>query len=203
MNFDDFQKTWQSHNPGASVTINADILLKEVRYNQQQFWATIFWRDVREVGVALLLTAFFLYAGIRHRDWTNDLLALAACGVGTFMVVDRLIQRKKQPVKNDSLKVCAESSLQQVIHQIWLLKNVFWWYLLPFAVALEIFFCSRAWHSRHNPVMMACHLFAPTLIVVLLYWGIYWLNQFAVRKILEPRRKNLESLLASLDNQKL
>jgi hypothetical protein len=38
------------------------------------------------------------------------------------------------------------------------------------------------------------------LFVTLLYWGIYWLNQFAVRKSLEPRRQELKTLLTSLDN---
>ena len=38
------------------------------------------------------------------------------------------------------------------------------------------------------------------LFVVLVYWGIYGLNQYAVRKNLEPRRQELESLLAGLDH---
>ena len=59
MNFEALQKTWQSQDASAKVTINADVLLKEVRRNQRHFWATIFWRDVREVGVAFLLTLFF------------------------------------------------------------------------------------------------------------------------------------------------
>ena len=59
MNFEDLQKAWQSQDAGAKVTINADVLLKEVRRNQRHFRATIFWRDVREVGVAFLLTLLF------------------------------------------------------------------------------------------------------------------------------------------------
>ncbi len=37
------------------------------------------------------------------------------------------------------------------------------------------------------------------LFVALVYWGIYRLNQYAVRKSLEPRRQELETLLAGLD----
>jgi len=66
MNFETWQKAWQSQDIGAKVIINADVLLKEVRRNQQHFRATIFWRDVREVGVAFLLTLFFSYHGLRH-----------------------------------------------------------------------------------------------------------------------------------------
>jgi hypothetical protein len=36
-------------------------------------------------------------------------------------------------------------------------------------------------------------------VMALLNWGIYWLNQAAVRKSLEPRERELEALLSSLD----
>jgi hypothetical protein len=58
MNFEDLQKAWQSQDASAKVTINADVLLKEVRRNEQQFRASIFWRDVREVGSAFLLVLY-------------------------------------------------------------------------------------------------------------------------------------------------
>ena len=198
MNFEALQKAWQSQDPGAKVTINTDMLLNEVRRNQQQFRATIFWRDVREVGVALLLALFFLYRSMRHHDWTDYLLALAGFGVGTFMVVDRLLQHRKHPVSNDPLKACIESSLLQVNHQIWLLKNVFWWYLLPFAAALGISISYSTWHARNAGFLAVIIWVISALVIVLVYWGIYWLNRFAVRKSLEPRRQELETLLANL-----
>lgn len=197
MKFEDLQKTWQSQDANAKVTINTDMLLKEVRHNQQQFRAMILWRDVREVGVAFLLTLFFLHQGMRHHDWTDYLLAFAGFGVGTFMVVDRLLQRRKQPVANDSLKSCIESSLLQVNHQIWLLKNVFWWYLLPFAAAVGISIGHSALHAW-NPGFAAMITGVVALFVTLLYWGIYWLNQFVVKKNLGPRQQELETMLANL-----
>ncbi|MGD0615579.1 MAG: hypothetical protein ABSA69_09090 [Verrucomicrobiota bacterium] len=199
MNFEDLQKAWQSQDAGAPVTIDAGILLKEVRRNQQQFRATIFWRDVREVGVAFLLTLYFLHRGVRHQDWTDCLVAAACFGVGAFMVVDRLLQRRKHPAANDSIKGCIETSLHQVNHQIWLLKNVFWWYLLPIAAALGISIGCSTWRARTSgiPAMFAWVITA--LLGALVYWGVYWLNQFAVRKKLEPRRKELETLLTSLN----
>ena len=93
-----------------------------------------------------------------------------------------------------------KASLHQVNHQIWLLKNVFWWYLLPFASAVGISIGHSVWHAR-NPGLAAMIglVVAAALFIALVYWGIYWLNQFAVRKCLEPRRQELESLLAGLD----
>jgi Na+/proline symporter len=199
MNFEDFQKSWQSQDAGAKLSIDTDVLLKEVRRNQQQFWATIFWRDVREVGVAFLLTLYFSYYGLRHHDWTDFLVGFACFGVGTFMIVDRVLQRRKKPVSNDSLKTCVETSLLQVNHQIWLLKNIFWWYLLPIAAALGISIGYSTWHSRHDGVTAVTGFVFSVLLCALIYWGVYWLNQSAVRKNLEPRRLELKTLLASLE----
>ena len=199
MNFEELQKAWQSQNPGATVTINTDLLLKEVRRNQHHFWMTIFWRDAREVGVAAVLTWFFLHWAIRDREWTLYLLSFSCLGVGLFMLVDRWLQRRKRPVTNDPLRSCIEASLLQVNHQIWLLKNVFWWYLLPLAAAIGISICAGIWRTRQAGFSVMKGWVVFVMFGVLIYWGVYWLNQFAVKKYLEPRRQELESLLAGLD----
>ena len=200
MNFEDLQKVWQSQDAAAKVTINTDVLMKEVRRNQRQFRATIFWRDVREVGVAAFLTWLFLHWGIRDQNWSLHLVAFGCFFVGAFIVVDRLIQHQRRPMMNDSLRACVESSLSQVSHQIWLLKNVFWWYLLPIDAGLGVFIAKQAWQERHAGLSVMVGLLFYALFCGVTGWGIYWLNQFAVRKTLEPRRQELATLLAGTGN---
>jgi Na+/proline symporter len=199
MNFEDFQKAWQSQDASAQVTINAEVLMKEVRRNQQQFQATIFWRDAREVGVAIFLTWYFIQRGLRTDSWTDCLVGLTCFGVGAFMVVDRLLQRKKQPLASDSLLVCVQTSLLQVNHQIWLLKNIFWWYLLPLSAALGVSVAVTCWHELDRASQLAgwCGY---AVVCILLDWFLYWLNQTAVKKSLVPRRRELEVLLAETGN---
>jgi hypothetical protein len=198
MNFEDLQKAWQSQDAGAKMTINADVLLKEVRRNQQNFRATIIWRDVREVGVAAFMTWLFLHWAIRDREWSLYLLAFACAGVGVFMLADRWLQRKKQPARNDTVRSCVEASLAQVNHQIWLLKNVFWWYLLPIQAGLAALIGSVVWQARFAGLAVIIGLTAFAVACGLLGWGVYKLNQLAVRKQLEPRQQELEMLLSSL-----
>jgi hypothetical protein len=198
MNFEELQEAWQSQDTGAKVTIRADALLKEVRRKQKQFRATIFWRDVREVGVAAFMTWLFLHWAIRDREWSLYLLALACFGVGTFMLADRWLQRKKRPITNDSVRACIEASLVQVNHQIWQLKNVFWWYLLPIQVGLAALIGSVLWQARLAGLAVIMGLTAYALVCAFVCWGVYKLNQSAVRKGLEPRRQELETLLNSL-----
>ena len=68
MNLDDFQKSWQSQDAANKISINADVLLNEVRRQQQCFRRTIFWRDVREVSVAAVLIPIFIFMGWRYRQ---------------------------------------------------------------------------------------------------------------------------------------
>ncbi len=58
---DPLQEAWQSQPRPAIAT---DQLVREFRRGQQQFAATIFWRDVREVGVSLLLLPVWVAMGI-------------------------------------------------------------------------------------------------------------------------------------------
>jgi hypothetical protein len=200
MNFEELQKTWQSHNPGSRITINADVLLAEVRRNQRHFRTMIFWRDAREVGTCGLMTAFFLAWGIGWGWWSLELLAACCFGVGAFFLVDRWWQRRNKPAIGDSLRACVEGSMREVDHQIWLLRNIFWWYLLPILIGLTAVSASTIWAKRESGVALVAGLAASYILVYgLTYWGVYWLNQYAVRKTLMPRRKELEQLLASLN----
>ena len=198
MNFEDFQKTWQQQEVMPKISVDTNLLLKEVRRKQQQFRRTIFWRDVREVGVAALLVPSFIASGLKI-SWTLHLCALGCFVVGAFMLLDRWQQKKKTPDLNGSLKDCAATALAEVSHQIWLLKNILWWYLLPIFVPIMIFFGWVAWRVPASITEKISHLLPQVSFVVLLYAGIYWLNQSCVKKNLEPRRQELEKLLNEIE----
>ena len=96
MNLDDFQKSWQSQDAAKTISINADVLMNEVRRNQVVFRARIFVRDAIEVGVAALLVPFFIYSGWKTH-WTLYLCAFGCFVVGAYFVVDRWRQKKMTP----------------------------------------------------------------------------------------------------------
>jgi hypothetical protein len=71
--------------------------------------------------------------------------------------------------------------------------------LLPFAAALGISICYSTWPARNSGFPAVIVGVISALFLALLYWGIYWLNQCAVRRALDPRRQELETLLAGLE----
>ena len=89
MNFDDYQKAWQAQDSRPNVALNADALLEEVRRKQQGFRRMIFWRDVREVGVAAVLVPVFIHSGLTV-SWTLHLAAFGCFVVGADIAEENL-----------------------------------------------------------------------------------------------------------------
>lgn len=200
MTFNELQKTWRKDASSSKVTIDPDLLLREVKRNKEHFESTIFWRDVREVGVSFVLAVFFLYQGMKLNQWSLYLPAVACIFVGVFMVIDRVIQKGKLPKSSDSLAGCIKISLAQVKHQIWLLRNVLWWYLLPFAIGVTLFWGYVGWRVRHDSGAGLIFIGGCFVGLIILCTGVYYLNQYAVRKGLMPRKQELELLLKTLTN---
>ncbi len=200
MTFNELQKTWQKDTSSSKLTIDSDLLLREVKRNKKHFESTIFWRDVREAGGSFVLAVFFLYQSMKLNLWSLYFPALACILVGVFMIVDRVIQKGKLPKSSDSLANCIKISLVQVEHQIWLLRNVLWWYLLPFAIGIALFWGHGGWRIRNDSRIGLIFIGGCFIGLIILCTGIYYLNQYAVRKELVPRKQELESLLNSLTN---
>lgn len=204
MDLDDFQKAWNSQSSQTRVTIAADLLLKEVQRSERNFRDTIFRRDFREVAIGLIMLPLWFYWGrIDSLPWTWYLAIPAITWVILFIVVDRFRHKQRPSEPGEPLVGSVKASLIQVEHQIWLLRNVFWWYLLPFTVAILAFFVQVAWrrHSGFWPVTLA--LVPALLFLFVIYGFVYWLNQRAVRRDLEPRRQELLTLLATLGDESL
>jgi len=200
MNPEELKQAWQMQTSQRRLAIDADALLKEVRHNERHFRQLIFRRDVREVGVTLLLVPLWLWTGLTETlHWTWYLCIPTFLWIAGFMVVDRMRQRQRQAEPGDPLWECVESSLAQVEHQIWLLRNVFWWYLLPPGVAIAAFFANCAWLARDRGLGAGLVMAGVIAFAALVLGGVYWLNQIYVCKELETRRRELQGLIADLN----
>ena len=148
------------------------------------------------------MAPLWIYLGVKqHLSWTWYLVVPAVLWIAGYMLVDRMRHNRRPPQLSDPLRERVKSSLAQVDHQIWLLRNVFWWYLLPLAVSVLAFFVPMAWHGRSGGWGAALGPLGMVVFAGIVFGGIYWLNQFAIRAELEPRRRELETLLMSLQDE--
>ena len=183
---DRFQRAWQAHSSETRVTIATDLLRTEVQRSDRNFRAIIFWRDFREVGVALVLLPAWIYMGVAlSTPWTWYLTVPALLWVAGFMLVDRVLHPQTPSEPGQPLIHSLHVSLTQVEHQIWLLRNISWWYLLPFTISILAFFAHVTWLVSHNWQQALGQLGFLVGFLFAVYYFIYWLNQHAVRRQLE------------------
>ena len=202
MDPDKFQKAWKADAAQTRVTVDADSLSKEVQRSHQGFQSTILRRDLREVGISLLMLPCWFYMGnSMSLPWTWYLTVPAIVWVAGFFVVDRKRHPQRPSAPGEPLLFYVKESLTQVEHQIWLLRNVFWWYLLPYSIAVMAFFLQVAWEISSNWWGFVAFSGGLAFFLFVLYWATYLINQRAVRVRLEPRRQDLLKLVASLENE--
>jgi hypothetical protein len=165
-----------------------------------------FFADTFVVGVEAFLVPYFLNAAIRYHDWAFYVMASGCLFIGVFILAERWRQRRRRPITNDTLLSWIKSSLVQVKHELWRSKYIFWWYVTPLEIGFMSVAASWAWRASHQfqrsafavwTGILEAAVFA--LICGLLGWSVCWLTQRSVRKSLEPRRQELEELLASLN----
>jgi hypothetical protein len=198
---DKYQQAWQAQSSQTRVAVDADLMLQEVLRSQAKFRSTIFWRDFREVGVGLVMLPLWVYLGAAFSmPWTWYLTVPAIIWVVGFFFVDRMRHPQAPSEPGEPLLRCVKNSLTQTEHQIWLLRNVAWWYLLPFTISILAFFAHITW-LRSDNWSEALGLAPVFIVFVAVYCFVYWLNQYAVRIYLEPRRQELQKLLASLGDE--
>jgi len=205
MEFERLQKAWQSQGAcGAEVDVNA--LLAQAREGHRRFVRGIFWRDVREVAASFLGAGFCFWLGAGKLGrllgfWPCTVAALFILGVGLFFVVDRLIQRRRTAAFGNAVKDNIELALLGVNHQIWLLSNVFWWYLLPGIIAWMIMMVrilSVAYEKGPVPHWRTAITVPYVVAAILFFYWVYRINRRAVGKYLIPHRERLEGILKQL-----
>ena len=144
MSLDKYQQAWKAEASQVQVTFDADLLSKEVQQSHDTFRSMIFWRDVREVGTSLVMIPIWFVMGIgMSLPWTWYLTVPALLWIAGFMLVDRRLHPQRPSDPGEPLLFYVKESLAQVEHQIWLLRNVFWWYLLPPSISIKAFFKNK------------------------------------------------------------
>ncbi len=199
---DKYQQAWKAQASQTRVTVDDDLLQKAVRHSRGSFRALIFWRDVREVGVGLVMIPVWFYIGIvAPLPWTWWLTVPALVWMSGFMLVYRRRHMSQPSEPDEPLLSCVQNSLAELEAQIWLLRNIFWWYLLPPSMSMSAFFVHIAWRLRGGwlTVLGSVVVLEGTLAVT--YGVLYFVNQYVVRSQLEPQRQELLRLLASLTDE--
>ncbi len=206
MSFDELQLVWQQQRAAQTRTVFDPAVLRDVRAQSRAFTRAIFWRDVREVLASFLVAGVFgNVAWQAHREgavsWPAWWAAALGLGVGLCFLVDRWIMRRRAAPQGDNLRTELRRAIGEVQHQIWLLRNVAWWYLAPLALSTILLAVQITFFGPVD-----APLWSKVLVWVIILGTTGWLdkwiwqlNENAVRNDLEPRLQKLQSQLREFD----
>lgn len=164
-----------------------------MKERSERYDRKLFWRDVREIGAALLVAAFYGHEAATAEAPLARIGPLVVVG-GTVLVAWRLgrawmSRRSGTGERTGAARIRAD--IGSVDAQIELLETVHWWYLAPLVVGLTLMIAAggiRGWTEMF------------TLGVV--YGGAAWvwhLNRRAVDCSLCPRRRELVRALDRIE----
>ncbi|MEM7560573.1 MAG: hypothetical protein AAF394_15735, partial [Planctomycetota bacterium] len=136
MSLDRLKQVWQAESSQVKVTYDSEQLAQEVQQSQDAFRSMILWRDTLEVLAALVMIPVWIALGVATSSpWTWYLGIPAFLFIAGFLLIDRKLHPQRPSEPGEPLLFYVKESLAQVEHQIWLLRNVFWWYLFPCCLA--------------------------------------------------------------------
>ncbi len=214
MTHDPLQEIWNNEEEPSTVKIDKEWLLNLVRKKQRDFNHAVLRRDILEIGIHLLCAPIFVYYGITSAKgggqhvWTWYLVAVACIWNAGFFVANRLWWKKKTNPTAPSTSFL-DRSMSEIENQIWLLKNILWWYLLPPGIAFLCVYLQRMMH-KSGAVENADQLwetrwdFAVSYLAIVVVFGLlYYINQRYVRTELEPRKRELSELRENLIGEEI
>ncbi len=204
MNLDSFKERWQALDAPPKSDSEMEKIVAECRKKVRQFRAGLLLSDVLEIGTGLAMVYVWAFVFTRVFDRHKPLMLLGAAAILFICLVlagARFLRHRND--KRAWVSVADEigRQLYAVNQRIWLLRNVIWWYLTPAAMA--IFTVLTAAGMDTGNAHLVGFLKNTGIYVVccaLLYAGIYYLNQRAVRKYLLPLKAELEGVLRDLED---
>lgn len=200
MSLDKYKQAWKADAKQVQISVDTEVLSQKVQESQSAFRSIIFWRDVREVGTALIMVPiWFAMGSLLALPWCWYLTVPVLLWIAGFMLVNRWLHPERSSEAGEPLIFYVKESLAQVEHQISLLRSVFWWGLLPPSVSIMAFFTQVGWESTKSFLGAGIIAGLGGTFLFFVYRWIYRLNQEAVRIQLEPRRNALQNILTSME----
>ena len=205
---DELKSVWNAQPLPRQITMNAEVLLQQIRGNKARFTSEILWSAVFMilgwVVIAFGSIGFSIYKVWHGAPWYAMsgfvLLGIIHLAIAAYTALDRFRQMRRVSLSAPVL-ACAEESLALVRHEIQLWGNVLWWYLLPLALGIEaaVLACVctvEGVHGLVSPLALAC-----LGILVIITLGGSWFSRWYLHTYYEPRRQELEALVRELKSQ--
>ncbi len=192
MTLDDARSQWQNSNRELLTPTEREELIARVCRRAEKFGSEIFRRDAIETIVGLVLSVVFGMMFIAF-DMPLAKVGSGMAVVSILYIIFRLHRTRtcvRPPRPDASVRDFCGAEIERLDRQIQQSRSILWWYIAPCLFSANLVFFGLAgfgWVSAGY-----------FLFTILFGWGVYWLNQYAVRKSMLPVRDELSALLNDL-----
>jgi hypothetical protein len=194
MSLEDIKREWRNEMERSISPSEFEQLLNVVQGRCADLERQVHGRDVREILAALIVIGAFAAMWPIYRASPAAILGvtLIVCGAG-FIVYSLLSARTPAPTSfQASVLECSRNRLAWLDRQISLLNSVLWWYVAPICLGCLLF----GWGlTGGSPLAFGFH----AVIILAIGAGIVRLNQWTVRRNLQPLRDEVVRLIENLE----
>lgn len=184
----DPKHAWQT-----SVEANDAPVLAEVHASADKFYRKIRRRNLIEYAACILVVVAFS----RNVFVLPHLLQKIGSGwmvAATFYVAWQLHRRGSavSPGMAGEMPICTFAR-RQLVRQRDLLRNIFWWYILPFIPGLALILIGNGQDPEMAKHVAIWVRWVGLGFIATVFAGVWWLNQMAARK-LQRRIEEIDAL---------
>lgn len=198
MKWSEIEGLWRGQKASEPEFVKETVSLRQTFEARSRKWARrLFWRDVREALVGVVLAALIAYSGFRRGAVVPTLFCVfVVLGVVAFFIRERLRVRRLRLGSEVSLLAKVTADIAEMQHQRRLLLHVTRWYLAPLAGVCVIMLGTEVWiHWPWFSTLAAQLTLAGKLAVIaVVFWRLRVLNQRAVHRVIDPRIRALEQM---------
>lgn len=186
----ELKNIWKQARTQELVQLNHDKLITEMEHAHKTTEQAIKKRDRREIIVAYALMPLFLILGIKASEFLTQLGAFLMIPVLGFIIYKLKSVKKYKPA---SVNTPSQTYLEQLklyyTMEMDLLKDVLYWYLIPPGICVSLIYWGISDTELEKYLSIG--------VMILMYTGIYFMNQAAVKKRYIPLLKSIEDSLAA------
>lgn len=204
MIFEDLEIIWRDKDSQPTHTIDDEALRRIVVERARNYRRKILWRDISEIGTDTIVVISLIAVGfwVFHKNGgarLGDIAPLIVTAIGyAFVASFRFMSRQRQKGREKTFDDSIRGNLQRLVanadYQIRLKSKFFWWYMLP--IIPGFFLITMNSISEAPPIAQGILWALMGFIFGFMYWG----NSRNLRTDLIPQKRELESLLAGLEN---
>jgi hypothetical protein len=180
---DALEQLWQTQP--VRTDVKGGEMYQIILHKTEKFERTIWWRNTREIVASAVAGTVFAYLTWKQANGIARLGSAFITGTMVWIIYYfwRYGSSPADPNPDQSATAFQSALISKIDHQIRLLRNVKFWYLLPMYVGLLVFSAGGIRDHAATGTLSWRDTIGPALYT-LFFASVWWLNEgYAVRKL--------------------